>query len=94
MTTVGSAADKPATPQAEPKPTPAPTQQTAPRPAPPTSNGRPKLDVVCNTAFCARYGGPVAGAICGILTPTPAYQRFAKMIASISGASTSRSSRA
>jgi hypothetical protein len=42
------------------------SQQPAPQPSDQTQ-------WIKNTVKCTRIGGPVLGAVCGILTPTPAY---------------------
>ena len=70
---VTGGADKPTTPPTKqptqpvqhPQPTQTPTQ-TQP-------HGNSDTQWISNTVRCARIGGPVLGAICGILTPTPAY---------------------
>jgi len=64
---IGGAA-KPATPA--PAPAPAPAPRPAPQPAP---SGGNDTQWIKNTINCARIGGPVLGAICGVLTPSPAY---------------------
>jgi hypothetical protein len=51
--------------QAAPAPAPAPTQ--------PAPQGGSDTQWIRNTVNCTRIGGPVLGAICGALTPTPAY---------------------
>jgi hypothetical protein len=61
----GGADAKPAAPT-----TPAP-QQPAPQPAP--TGGGNDTQWIKNTINCTRIGGPVLGAICGIMTPSPAY---------------------
>jgi hypothetical protein len=46
-----------------------------PQPPPPQPQPQPGSNTqwMQNAASCARIGGPVLGAICGAMTPTPAY---------------------
>lgn len=50
-----------------------PSQPQAPAPQPQQPRGGNDTQWISNAAKCARVGGPVLGAICGALTPTPAY---------------------
>jgi hypothetical protein len=52
--------------QQQPPPQPQPRQQPQPRPA-------DDSQWIRNTVKCARVGGPLLGALCGVLTPSPAY---------------------
>lgn len=44
-------------------------QQPKPQPKPQAAD---ETKWVRNAAKCARVGGPILGALCGVLTPTPA----------------------
>jgi hypothetical protein len=42
-------------------------------PPPPPPQGGSSTQWIQNAATCTRIGGPVLGAICGAMTPSPAY---------------------
>lgn len=52
-------------------------QPSQPKPQPqqpkPSGGGSNDTQWISNAAKCARIGGPLLGAVCGALTPTPAY---------------------
>lgn len=75
LSVVTGGADKPAQPQQQQPQTQQPqTQQPRPQPQPqPQPHGNSDTQWITNTARCARVGGPILGALCGIFTPTPAY---------------------
>ena len=68
--TVVGGADKPAAP---PAPTPTPTPAPRPTPTPAPQRGGNDTAWIRNTITCTRSGGPLLGALCGALTPSPAY---------------------
>jgi hypothetical protein len=44
-----------------------------PPPPQPQPQGGSSTQWIQNTATCTRIGGPILGAICGVMTPSPAY---------------------
>ena len=58
---------------ATPTPPPPPKPQQPQQPPQQPKQGGPDTQWIQNTISCARIGGPILGALCGVLTPSPAY---------------------